>query len=89
MPTWSGCAAVWNGVARPSEPAAQDLVLPHHGLRWATAVYFERGDADSYAAALREEHWEVSVYGVPAYSSLGLPGDWMAGDPLLNTFIQA
>ena len=50
--------------------------------------YFERGAADSYAAALREEHYEVSVYGVPAYSTLGrLPGDWMA-DPLLNTFIH-
>ena len=30
----------------------------------------------------------MSVYGVPAYSTLGrLPGDWMA-DPLLNTFIH-
>ncbi|HET6599063.1 MAG TPA: aminopeptidase, partial [Burkholderiaceae bacterium] len=33
---------------------------------------------------------EVSVYGVPAYSTLGwfewVPGDWLA-DPLLNTFI--
>ena len=30
---------------------------------------------------------ETSVYGVPAYSTLGLM-NWAGGDPLLNTFIR-
>ena len=49
--------------------------------------YFDRAPADTLAAALRTEGWETSVYGVPAYSTLGRT-DWLGGDPLLNTFIQ-
>jgi len=50
--------------------------------------YFDRAEADAYAAGLKARDLEVSVYGVPAYSTLGrLPGDWLA-DPLLNTFIN-
>lgn len=50
--------------------------------------YFERAEAESYADGLKAQALEVSVYGVPAYSTLGrLPGDWLA-DPLLNTFIN-
>jgi predicted aminopeptidase len=52
--------------------------------------YYDRADADAYAAPLRERGLEVTVYGVPAYSTLGkLPlwWDWWA-DPLLNTFVQ-
>jgi predicted aminopeptidase len=52
--------------------------------------YYDRANADAYAAPLRERGLEVMVYGVPAYSTLGkLPlwWDWWA-DPLLNTFIQ-
>src|SRR6185436_16043701 len=30
--------------------------------------------------------WEVDVYGVPAYSTLGWT-NWLGGDPLLSTFI--
>jgi predicted aminopeptidase len=51
--------------------------------------YYDRANADAYAAPLRERGLEVIVYGVPAYSTLGkLPlwWDWWA-DPLLNTFI--
>ena len=44
--------------------------------------YFERDAAERTAAELRSEGLEVSVAGVPAYSTLG----WFA-DPLLNTFI--
>ena len=33
--------------------------------------YFDRAEADALAAQLRAEGWEVSVYGVPAYSTLG------------------
>jgi predicted aminopeptidase len=35
---------------------------------------------------LRAQGLEVSVYGVPAYSTLGWT-NWLGGDPLLNTFI--
>ena len=44
--------------------------------------YFERAMAEQAADQLRAEGYEVSVTGVPAYSTLG----WFA-DPLLNTFI--
>jgi predicted aminopeptidase len=49
--------------------------------------YFTREPADAEAAALRAQGWETSVYGVPAYSTLGRT-DWLGGDPLLNTFIH-
>lgn len=47
--------------------------------------YFSEADARAEAAVLVAQGWEVHVYGVPAYSTLG----WMnllGGDPLLNTF---
>jgi predicted aminopeptidase len=49
--------------------------------------YFARTGADEMAARLRSEGWEVHVYGVPAYSTLGKT-DFLGGDPLLNTFIH-
>ena len=49
--------------------------------------YFDRAEADALAAQLRAEGCEVSVYGVPAYSTLGW-SNWLGGDPLLNTFIS-
>lgn len=81
-------AAVWNVVAAPE----LSLTLQ----RWCFPVvgcvgyrgYFEREAAEAFAAELRAEGKEVSVYGVPAYSTLGaLPGDYFA-DPLLSTFIH-
>lgn len=44
--------------------------------------YFDRADAERTADALRADGLEVSLTGVPAYSTLG----WLP-DPLLNTFI--
>ena len=80
-------AVVWNVVAAP----ALALTLK----TWCFPVmgcvgyrgYFDRAAADAQAAALKAEGLEVSVYGVPAYSTLGF-GNWVGGDPLLNTFIQ-
>jgi predicted aminopeptidase len=81
-------AAVWNVVA-----------APELGLKletWCFAVvgcvayrgYFERDAAEAFAATLRAQGLEVSVYGVPAYSTLGrLPGAFFA-DPLLSSFID-
>ena len=81
-------AAVWNVVAAPE--------LSLKLTTWCFPVvgcvgyrgYFDRAEADAFAAGLRAQGLEASVYGVPAYSTLGkLPGDTFA-DPLLNTFIH-
>jgi predicted aminopeptidase len=81
-------AAVWNVVAAPE--------LSLQLKTWCFPVvgcvgyrgYFDRTAADAQAAELRAQGFEVTVYGVPAYSTLGtLPGNWFA-DPLLNTFIN-
>jgi predicted aminopeptidase len=81
-------AAVWNVVAAPElSLKLKTWCYPVVGCAGYRG-YFAREEAESYATALREDGLEVSVYGVPAYSTLGrLPGDWMA-DPLLSTFIQ-
>ena len=79
-------AAVWNVVAAP----ALSLQLK----TWCYPVtgcvgyrgYFDRAAADALALQLRAAGWDVSVYGVPAYSTLGWT-NWLGGDPLLNTFV--
>lgn len=80
-------AAVWNVVAAPE--------LSLQLKRWCFPVagcvgyrgYFEREAAEALAAELRAQGWEVHVYGVPAYSTLGRT-DWLGGDPLLSTFLH-
>ena len=79
-------AVVWNVVAAP----ALSLTLKTWCFPVAGCVgyrgYFAEADAQAEAAALRAQGLEVSVYGVPAYSTLGWM-NWAGGDPLLNTFI--
>lgn len=82
-------AVVWNVVAAPE----LSLVLK----TWCFPVmgcvgyrgYFDEAEAQGFGRRLHDdEHLEVLVYGVPAYSTLGkLPGSYFA-DPLLNTFIH-
>ncbi len=80
-------SVVWNVVAAPEF----SLTLK----TWCFAVvgcvgyrgYFDQADAQRQADVLKAEGLEVSVYGVPAYSTLGKL-DWLGGDPLLNTFIR-
>ena len=80
-------AVVWNVVAAP----ALGLTLK----TWCFPVmgcvgyrgYFTREAAEATAAQLKAEGWEVMLYGVPAYSTLGW-SNWVGGDPLLNTFIH-
>ncbi len=81
-------AAVWNVVAAP--PLSLKLKT------WCFPVagcvgyrgYFSESDARAEAERVqREEGLETSVYGVPAYSTLGWL-NWAGGDPLLNTFIR-
>ncbi|MDF1484947.1 aminopeptidase [Ramlibacter sp. H39-3-26] len=79
-------AAVWNVVAAPP------LSLTLH--TWCFPVtgcigyrgYFDEDGARAEAASLAAQGLETSVYGVPAYSTLGWM-NWAGGDPLLNTFV--
>ncbi len=80
-------AAVWNVVAAPElSLRLKTSCFPVVGCVGYRG-YYDRGEADAQAAVLRSEGYEVSVYGVPAYSTLGKL-DWLGGDPLLNTFIN-
>jgi predicted aminopeptidase len=48
--------------------------------------YYNEAEARQEAAELAQQGYEVNVYPVTAYSTLGLM-NWAGGDPLLNTFI--
>ncbi|NML13420.1 aminopeptidase [Azohydromonas caseinilytica] len=78
-------AAVWNVVAAPELSLQLKTwcfpVLGCVGYRG----YFERTQAQALGDELKGAGWEVLVYGVPAYSTLGW-SNWLGGDPLLNTF---
>ena len=77
---------VWNVVAAPPDS------LQLH--RWCFPVvgcvgyrgYFHEDAAREHAAQLRAQGLDVNVYGVPAYSTLGMT-NWLGGDPVLNTFV--
>lgn len=80
-------AAVWNVVAAPElSLQLKTWCFPLMGCVGYRG-YFKREPADQLAAELKGEGWETSVYGVPAYSTLGWT-NWLGGDPLLNTFVQ-
>jgi predicted aminopeptidase len=80
-------AVVWNIVAAPA-----DSLVPK---TWCFPVagcvsyrgYFNEADARAEARALEEQGLETSVYGVPAYSTLGWM-NWAGGDPLVSTFVH-
>ena len=80
-------AVVWNVVAAP----AYSLTLKTWCFPVAGCVgyrgYFDEQEAKALADQLRAQGLEASVYGVPAYSTLGWT-DWLGGDPLLSTFIH-
>ena len=80
-------AVVWNVVAAPElSLTLKTWCFPVMGCVGYRG-HFKQADADAEAALLRASGWEVGVYGVPAYSSLGW-SNWVGGDPLLNTFID-
>ncbi|MEO8124918.1 MAG: aminopeptidase [Burkholderiales bacterium] len=81
-------AVVWNVAAAPElSLKLKTWCFPVVGCVGYRG-YFDRNDAEAFAAQLREQGLEVRVYGVPAYSTLGrLPGAYFA-DPLLSTFIN-
>ena len=75
--------AVWNVVAAPE--FSLDPVQSCFPVAGCVAYrgYFAREAAQRYAAGLRAQGYDVVVYGVAAYSTLG----WF-DDPLLSTFIR-
>jgi predicted aminopeptidase len=79
-------AVVWNVVAAP----ALSLKLKTWCFPIAGCVgyrgYFSETEAKLEAEILKKQDFDVSVYGVPAYSTLGW-SNWAGGDPLLSTFI--
>jgi predicted aminopeptidase len=80
-------AAVWNVVAAPElSLTLKTWCYPVTGCIGYRG-YFDRAEADALAAQLRADGLDVSVYGVPAYSTLGW-SNWIGGDPLLNTFVD-
>ncbi len=80
-------AVVWNVVAAPVD----SLTLKTWCFPVAGCVgyrgYFNEQEARALAGQLARDGWETSVYGVPAYSTLGKT-NWLGGDPLLSTFIN-
>ena len=80
-------SVVWNVVAAPElSLRLKTWCFPVMGCVGYRGT-FRREPADALAAELRAQGWEVAVYGVPAYSTLGWT-NWLGGDPLLNTFIH-
>lgn len=79
--------AVWNVVAAPPYSLTMhQWCFPITGCI-AYRGYFAKGDAQTEASAMQAQGLETSVYGVPAYSTLGYL-NWLGGDPLLSTFTQ-
>jgi predicted aminopeptidase len=79
--------AVWNVVAAPElSLTVKTWCFPVTGCVGYRG-YFDQAQARAMGQGLRDEGLDVSVYGVPAYSTLGWL-NWAGGDPLLNTFIR-
>ena len=80
-------AVVWNVVATPElSLELKTWCYPVMGCAGYRG-YFDRAGAQAAADELRQAGWEVGVYGVPAYSTLGW-SNWLGGDPLLSTFVH-
>ncbi len=80
-------AVVWNVMAAPElSLTLQTWCFPVAGCVGYRG-YFSEAEARNQARQLEVQGLEVYVYGVPAYSTLGLM-NWAGGDPLLNTFIN-
>lgn len=74
---------VWNVFAAPEfSVAPRQSCFPVAGCVGYRG-YYGQGDADAFGQALQKEGFDVFVYGVAAYSTLG----WF-DDPVLNTFVR-
>jgi predicted aminopeptidase len=79
-------AAVWNVTAAPGfSLELKTWCFPVTGCVGYRG-YYDEAKARAEAADLAQQGYEVSVYPVTAYSTLGYM-NWAGGDPLLNTFV--
>jgi predicted aminopeptidase len=80
-------AVVWNVVAAPRYSLElKKSCFPVTGCVGYRG-YFDQHEARAEGERMKKQGLEVSVYPVPAYSTLGWM-NWAGGDPLLNTFIN-
>lgn len=76
-------AVTWNVVAAPEFSVSPETwCFPVAGCV-SYRGYFDRADADAYAAKLAAENFDVTVGGASAYSTLG----WF-DDPILDTMLR-
>lgn len=76
-------AVTWNVVAAPEfSVSPKTWCFPVAGCV-SYRGYFDRADADEYAATLASENFDVTVGGASAYSTLG----WF-DDPILDTMLR-
>lgn len=79
-------AAVWNVTAAPAfSLELKTWCFPVTGCVGYRG-YYDEHKARAEAADLAQQGYEVNVYPVTAYSTLGYM-NWAGGDPLLNTFV--
>jgi predicted aminopeptidase len=79
-------AAIWNLVVAPRYSLTlKNWCFPVTGCVTYRG-YYDLAQAKAEAAQFKQQGFDVSVYPVPAYSTLGYM-NWAGGDPLLNTFI--
>ncbi len=80
-------AVVWNVVAAPPDSLTpKTWCFPVAGCV-SYRGYFNEAEARAEARSLENDGLETTVYGVPAYSTLGWM-NWAGGDPLVSTFIH-
>lgn len=80
-------AVVWNVVAAPAVSLAPKTTCFVFMGCVSYQGFYSKAQAQAWAQQLQQSGWEVYVYGVPAYSTLGYL-NWLGGDPLLSTFIH-
>lgn len=80
-------AVVWNVVAAPADSLVPKTTCFVFMGCVSYQGFYSQEQAQALAKQLQQSGWEVYVYGVPAYSTLGYL-NWLGGDPLLSTFIN-
>lgn len=80
-------AVVYNVVAAPAY--SLDLKKSCFPITGCVSYkgYYDEAAARQEGRELAQQGYEINVYPVPAYSTLGMM-NWAGGDPLLNTFIH-
>ena len=78
---------VWNVAAAPPDSLTlKSWCFPVLGCV-SYRGYYDEAQARALGESLTREGWEVSVYGIAAYSTLGW-FDAVGGDPLLSSFVR-